>query len=429
MDKDKKSIEWLFRQLPEWVEKGILPQDRADALRAHYQNAEEGSGSSRLLTLFAIMGMALIGLGVILILAHNWEQFSRMQRLVLLLGQLFAAQLFAAYALWRRPDSIAWCEGSGVLLALLLGASLALIGQTYHVAAEMGSFLLLWMLLVLPIVYLLRAVLPALIYLGGSMAWLFVGVDYPGEKQWIWLLLALLGPYYWQRLQAERYGEQAVILSWSLLLCFYVSFVEIFQRYISELDFLIYGALFAATYLIGRCWFDEDVSVWKKAHKLVGGGAVLALSIALTFQEVWHNEKWQASGQEEQWLAGMLLLLLAVLLWQSFRKERGAWALGLQPLLVAGGLFLAQASGSWASALLFNVYALLIGIRTLVQGVKRNSFARLNAGMLLVAGLILVRFFDLNYSYVFRGSVFVSVGGAFLLVNAWLARRKGKVIK
>ena len=45
--------------------------------------------------------------------------------------------------------------------------------------------------------------------------------------------------------------------------------------------------------------------------------------------------------------------------------------------------------------------------------------------MLVVFGLILLRFFDEDLGFVFRGVTFVLLGLAFLAVNLVLARKKG----
>lgn len=430
MDKEKKSIEWLYRQLPEWVEKGLLPQERADALREHYGQQQAENEPSLLQLLAAILGVALVGLGIILIVAHNWDQLSRMNRLVLLLAQLLTAQIATGYAIWKKSDHAAWCEGSGFLLALSVGAALALIGQTYHLSDARGNFLLLWMLLVLPLPYLLKAAMPALSFLAIAMVWLFWGAEGIAEKQWIWLLLVLVLPYYWQTLRENMQSRQSALLSWAILICGYASFVEIFQRHISELDFLIYGALFAATYLSGRIWFDgNDTPLWHNPYKIIGFSGLLLLSVALTFHEFWHDVHWLSSTYCEQWLAGTLTAAALLLLWHSLRCGRSGWFFGIQPVWVATGSLLAQEVGSWAAVMLFNAYGLLIGIRAIKQGVSRNHLGRLNGGLLLVGLLILSRFFDLNYSYVMRGTVFVAVGAVVLLLNAWIVRRKGKVVQ
>ncbi len=422
---ERNAIAWLKNELPELVEKGVLPEFTATALRKHYQMDEEVETSSMMLTVFAVIGATMVGLGIILILAHNWEQISRINRLVLLLGQLFAAQLAVGYAVWRKSEDETWCEGGGMLLTLAFGAALALIGQTYHVAGGRSMLLLLWLLLTLPLAYLLRAIFPALFYLGGVMLWLFWLAEGTAERQGTWLLLLLLLPYYWRLLQRGYYAKKTAVFSWAFLAAFYAAFFMLLQAQIAELDIIIYSELFAVTYLVGRIWFDGEASFFAKAYKAGGLFALTCLALLLTFQEAWHKISWQQVGANEQCMAFFAAMGLVFLLWRG----RCGYIFGLQPFLVAAGLALFEIWGVWAAVLLFNLNCLLLGVRGIVQGVKRNSFARLNAGMFLTGTVIMLRFFDFNFSYVLRGSVFVGVGFLFLAVNAWLVRRKGRVIK
>ncbi len=63
-----------------------------------------------------LRGALLIGAGIILMLAHNWEDLSRPVRAALSFLPLLLAQGLAGWALVRRPESLAWREGTGALL-------------------------------------------------------------------------------------------------------------------------------------------------------------------------------------------------------------------------------------------------------------------------------------------------------------------------
>ena len=99
---------------------------------------------------------------------------------------------------------------------------------------------------------------------------------------------------------------------------------------------------------------------------------------------------------------------------------------GLPIVVVIAGYLLQSAnnSGMYAATLIsFYLLALCIGI--VWKGVKETRFGVLNMGMLMLAALILLRFFDSNYSFIVRGLVFILLGVSFLAVNVIMARRKG----
>src|SRR5205085_4111441 len=68
---------------------------------------------------------------------------------------------------------------------------------------------------------------------------------------------------------------------------------------------------------------------------------------------------------------------------------------------------------SFAAAALMNCYALWLGIDVLVRGIRSNSLARANFGLILIAALAISRFFDSELSFVTRGLGFIVVGAGF----------------
>src|ERR1039457_731141 len=168
---NQKYIRWLLEEMPTLINDGILPPEVAERLRQHYGNEERGRGMHWAVVLFSVLGAVLIGGGIILLLAHNWDQLSRSVRTVLSFAPLVCAQVLGAWVIWKRRDRTGWREGAGTLLTLAIGSTIALIGQTYNIAGDFGSFMLTWSLLALPVVYLLDASVPAVLYLAGSLAW------------------------------------------------------------------------------------------------------------------------------------------------------------------------------------------------------------------------------------------------------------------
>src|ERR1041384_5500088 len=74
---DRSGIRWLQAELPELVACGVLSQETADALRQHYSSAPSDSPRRIGFVLSAVLGSLLIGAGIILLVAHNWDFFSR----------------------------------------------------------------------------------------------------------------------------------------------------------------------------------------------------------------------------------------------------------------------------------------------------------------------------------------------------------------
>ncbi|MBO9354372.1 DUF4401 domain-containing protein [Bordetella petrii] len=149
------------------------------------------------------LGVWLLGSAVICWVAANWQDMSKIQRFAGAQALLAVCVLAAAWAGWRlRAAGGPRRHAPGALLALaglLLGALLALLGQTYQTGADTWELFAWWAVLLLPwaVVAASQAVwllwmavvnLAALLYFGesGVLLWWTLGSSLPG------LLLAAL---------------------------------------------------------------------------------------------------------------------------------------------------------------------------------------------------------------------------------------------
>ncbi|PHV30086.1 hypothetical protein CSQ93_02905 [Janthinobacterium sp. BJB426] len=98
----------------------------------------------------AVLGAALLGMGLICWVAANWEDLGRMGRFALLQGMLAAACL-GAFAVPRARVPL-------LLLALLtIGGLFAYFGQTYQTGADPWQLFALWVVLALPLCLVARS--------------------------------------------------------------------------------------------------------------------------------------------------------------------------------------------------------------------------------------------------------------------------------
>jgi hypothetical protein len=83
----------------------------------------------------------------------------------------------------------------------------------------------------------------------------------------------------------------------------------------------------------------------------------------------------------------------------------------------------AATNAAWLGALVFNIVVFTTGVGTIAIGVRRQQLATVNLGMLVVALLVVVRFFDSDLGFVARGLGFIIVGLGFLAANVVLSWR------
>jgi hypothetical protein len=72
----------------------------------------------------------------------------------------------------------------------------------------------------------------------------------------------------------------------------------------------------------------------------------------------------------------------------------------------------------------FNAYVFCCGLLYLRQGIKNNSSKSMNYGFVMIAGIVILRFFDTDLTFITRGLIFIVLGLSFLMANIYLSKRK-----
>lgn len=418
----------LMSALPELIEAGIISSETADAIEAYYEKKRESS-PNRLLIAFGILGALLTGLGIILIVAHNWDHYAQSTQTILAFLPLLIGQGFAGFTILRKAENSVWKEASAVFLIFALGACIALVSQIYHLLGELSSYLFWWTLLSLPLMYLLRSSMASLLF--------WCGVTYYGcqagyfergntASPWYWLMIAAALPYYYhlsKRAAASNFANfHHFIVPISLVIVLGVE-----AHHHAAFMFVAYFALFGLLHLIGA-WIKQwnpvsNISGYQIAGKLGPLGLLLWFSFFSSWGELHYKVGW-AQGQEFYLSVLLLLLHGALLFWLQSRSKVPVWnTFNLLPFVFALLFFLGMFY-PLISAVLINLLLLGIGIMTIMEGSRENSITTLNIGLLTLTGLLICRFFDLKIDFVVRGILFILVGVGFFLGNYWLIKKK-----
>jgi uncharacterized membrane protein len=438
---DRKHVAWLYERLPALVDGKVLTPETAEKLRRHFGEPEVTSDKKLAVLILSILGAALIGAGVILLVAHNWDNLSREIRTVLAFIPLLIAIALAAWVLLRRRASAAWREGSATFWALTIGSTISLVAQIYNIRGDTARFFLTWILLGLPIVYLMRSNVAACLYVIGATTWVGCAAsEYKaGTALWYWALLALPMPHMIRLWREQRYGWGSALTGWVLALFLCVGAGFTLEGTMKGYWIGTYTGLLALMYLAGVRWFKEATTGRHASWQSVGAIGLGVVALILTYHQPWREI--QSHGWREVWASGSVLVvgnLIAALLpiaavCVAGREARAArWnnldrvMVGLAPLCgVVGYVFAAACQNEVVGRALFNVYLFALGLGLLVAGLRINKLGHVNVGLLVLSALIIARFFESDLSFLARGVAFILVGAGFLTANLMMLRRKG----
>ena len=296
-------IRWLYGELPGLVERGVLAPGAADALREHYGPLREFNTRRILLIVFGLLGALLIGCGVVLILAHNWEGLPRPLRAGLCFALLLAAQGLALGAARWRPDSEIWTEGSAGFLSVALITCISLTAQTYQMGGDLRTLLLVWIVLTLPIAYLLPSRLAMAICWLGATQWI---VEAPGrdlsftDYATYLAFVILAAPFLVRLYLSDRREPRNALLGWVVCGCLALAGAALGGWPDIGLRAPLYAGMLGSSYALGL-WLarpgDEPLAAWRRPFLVAGALGLGVLLFACSFQEMWKTEwNWVSSS-------------------------------------------------------------------------------------------------------------------------------------
>lgn len=417
----------LLKDIDELLAQGVITPEVAERIQKHYERPS--TGVSRMVIAFGIIGALLVGMGIVLILAHNWDDFSKPVKLFFGLGPLAACQVIAGVLIYRNSQSTAWREAAGVLLIFSVATAIAIVTQTYNISTgRLDDFLLTWMIVSIPVSYLLRSHAASLLcWVGIFWYGMDVGFGFSGTKAPLiyWALALTCLPYYVRLVRTSPNANAAGLHAWVIALSF--SWMLALTNFESEeILFPAYATLFSCFMLIGQLPVFASRKLLSNGWLVVGSGGMIFFLLFLTFEWpdfVSHPIEWWISPEMGIWIG---LFALASFLLHRVARDVGYWNvlsksymfIVFLPLMYIGN----QSTG--AAIVLTNIIILALGVYTIREGALGNRLWHMNYGMLILSVLIICRFFDTDIPFVFRGILFIGIGAGFFGMNYYVMRKR-----
>lgn len=129
----------LQQDLPRWVAAGWVSENGQTAI---LQDVESNKGGFGLYGVLAILGATLLGFAAMTFVASNWQEMSKLLRLLLLMVGLWGA--YAAAAILFARNLHAFGHAAVLTGVGIFGASIMLVAQMYHMEGNPPDAVLLW---------------------------------------------------------------------------------------------------------------------------------------------------------------------------------------------------------------------------------------------------------------------------------------------
>ncbi|MCX6992645.1 MAG: DUF2157 domain-containing protein [Kiritimatiellaeota bacterium] len=430
----KKNLLWLKGELAAWVSEGIIASDQAEAIRKRYP--EETPGFAWGTIIFAGLGGVILGLGVILLFAYNWDQMPRFLKLALIAGVLGIVHAVAIRLHTRSERFKTLGEALGLLGTMIFGAGIFLVAQIYHIDEHFPNAFIIWALGALALAWAMPSIAQ------GILAAVLVSVWCGSESiafnasmnSGPLLIVALLG--------SLAYVKRSRVLLAVLIPAFLASLLFVQAGLYFESGLLFGTAMNIAALLVALGFLARRYGGFPESAPIFlfyGWVAFIFVLYVLTFPEAakhllnYSHDKSSALSLA-YWIASSVLGLgtWAFLAYTAMLRKHnlGVTAVDyLLPLTVILGVFYMLFKGpmtGWAMAGPFNLVFLALVISMLTRGCRLAMLKPTVIGSILLLVYAFSRYFDLFHSLLERGLVFIVVGALIFGQGILYSRAKGR---
>ncbi len=145
------------KQIKKWLAEGKISEEQASMMIAENSAAEKEKSGNRFLSVISVLGSIFLGIGIIWIIASNWDGMPDLVKIIVLLGST-GGLIYLGYEIGFNNKNFPKTGHSLILLgAILFGSSIFLIAQIYNVEANASYLIFLWLIGVLPLVYIFQS--------------------------------------------------------------------------------------------------------------------------------------------------------------------------------------------------------------------------------------------------------------------------------
>lgn len=389
----KDFAERLRRESEDWVGRGIVSAEQRDRLIALYPVTDS---PSRFLTVLSSVGGALVALGVILVIAANWEDIGDWVKIAGLIVLLVAAY-GAGWTLIRRGHYPRIGESLIMVGCILFLAGIALVSQIFHLDGRPASALLIWWLGIVLLPYLTLSRGAQFVSLVALLSWLGTELYADGSPV---------------RIVADMDNDHAWITGFA-----FAAGVGL--------------AIFLRGLSLRRGGFDLFAGMYEKWGLLILHGAVYMLGF-LRHLTGWNQAEPLAVVA---WLPALLLAVAlaatAFLAWRSQPREVGRLAPWIAlPMIAAAGVLAGIDLGDegWLWSILAWLGLFLLDLGLVRIGVDSGREGWVNLAIAFLGINILTRYFDLFGTLVDGGVLFLTSGVIILAVGIFLEKKRRRLL-
>ena len=437
----KKFLLWLGEQLEIWKEEEIITEEQINKIKGKYNffEVEQKGIPSKLIVSISTIGSLLIGSGIILFIASNWEFIPKLSKIGIIFGMVFIVNHLGYYLRYTKANYPK--IGSAILFlgSILFGGGIWLIAQVYNITSRYHNGILFWALGIIPIAWLLG--LETILSISSGllsfwMVWKCTDFNVPNFPYLLLMVILILPLCYKEK------AKVALLLSLTGLSVWFG--LGPCAAYLNKTEFLMticYLPLGIFIYSVGLLHSSiPKISSYQLFYKLQGS-IILFLSIyVLSFKD--SSQKVIMLLQKPLPILIPFFYILITVLFFSFgvmlyafllyRHKNSSFSkvMNYEFFILCLFLFFLISIFTLKNIVFYGIFSnlilLIFSVGFIFGGYCYNKQpAFVNLGFIFFSIHFTTRYIDLGWKYLSR-SVFFTIAGLLLLLGATFMERKRK---
>jgi len=425
-------ITWLKKETETWVGKGIVTVDQAGRIMELYPE----DNRNRLISALLVLGAILLGAGIILFFASNWEYIPKWVRVGIIIAAMASFYLSSCLAAGGYP------KVSAALLLLgcvAFGSGIWLIAQIFHINSHFPNGILFWLLGVLPVAFFLKEHLP--LVLSALLLGAWVSVEQDLSPFVILAAVFLFAAVFYLDYQIRSPFALAVSLIGAVIFINKEIYL-IYEQYLNHnggyssdnlLSIIPVVTLLSGQLIVVMAGLAANnkrnfVSIYSVLGIVMSGLSIYSMSFA-EFSRIY--VKYFRDGT-----VWPLVVLCAITIGAGLYliKSQGGLKAGMKDnipwlVTVAAVLMVLLASpGRFYLAIMLNLVMFVWALAVIVSGYRTQNTVCFTLGILAFTVFTITEYFNLFWKMLPK-SLFFMVGGVVLMVGgALLERQRRKMV-
>lgn len=136
-----------------FTEEGIIQQEQADSMMTSFEVHAPKSRQFKFVSAVTVIGAILVGLGILSYIASNWDHFAAMFKVVLIFTSMIG---FYGVGILTEKRYLKVGLAFQYIAVFIFGGGLFLIDQIYNLNLNVADHFALWLLGLIPMVYIHR---------------------------------------------------------------------------------------------------------------------------------------------------------------------------------------------------------------------------------------------------------------------------------